>query len=348
MQGQTSQRQPPQQRKAVRKLTLWSLAGVLVLLLGLFSLISLRIGSAGYSLREIVEAIFGEGSPTVRNILIYLRLPRVIVAIIVGACLATAGALLQAVMRNPLADPGIIGVSAGAGTAATAIMLLWPNVSTSVPLFAFCGSLLTCGLIYIMAYDGTMNPVRIVLAGIAINTVLGGFNALLQIMYSDSLSGVLAFLNGSIAASTWSAVRLILAYGVPCLALSFLTIRGANALQLGDEMAVNLGFNVTLTRILISALAAFLSASTVATVGIIGFIGLVVPHIGRIIIGSDYRRLLPISMLMGGLIALVADTVGRVLIEGMELPLGIVMAVAGGPFFLYLLRSHSHGKICRK
>ncbi|MBY0584240.1 iron ABC transporter permease [Murdochiella sp. Marseille-P8839] len=330
-------------RKEISRLGAWAFGALLLMILVFLSLLSLRIGSAGYSLQEIVDALFGNGSQTVRNILIHLRLPRVIVAIIVGACLATAGALLQAVMRNPLADPGIIGVSAGAGTAATAIMLLFPNLTTSVPIFAFAGSLLSCVLIYLMAYDGTMNPVRIVLAGVAINTVLGGFNALLQMLYSDSLSGVLSFLNGSIAASTWSKVRLILFYGLPCLCLSFLTIRGANALQLGDEMATNLGFPVTITRILISALAAFLSAATVAVVGLIGFVGLVVPHISRIIVGSDYRRLLPIGMIMGAVTALAADTIGRVAIQGMELPLGIVMSVAGGPFFLYLLKSR--GKV---
>lgn len=319
----------------------WGFAGILLGILALLALLSLRIGSAGYSLDEIVRALFGNGSVTVRNILLHLRLPRVIVAMVVGACLATAGSLLQAVMRNPLADPGIIGVSAGAGMAATAIMLLCADLSLSIPFFAFIGSLTACALIYIMAYDGGLSPVRIILAGVAINTVLGGFNALLQLLYSDSLTGVLSFLTGSIAASTWSNVRLILAYGIPCLLLSFLTIRGANALQLGDEMATNLGFPITLTRILISALAAFLAAATVAAVGIIGFVGLVVPHITRILVGSDYRRLLPIGMILGAVVALAADTVGRVLISGMELPLGIVMAVAGGPFFLYLLKTKS-------
>ncbi|MDO5738008.1 MAG: iron ABC transporter permease [Eubacteriales bacterium] len=318
---------------------------ILLLVLCLIALLSLTVGSAGYSLAEILDALFRDGSQTVRDILLHLRFPRIIVAMVVGACLATAGALLQAVMRNPLADPGIIGVSAGAGTAATTILLLFPNAARVVPMAAFIGAMVTCVLIYILAYDGGISPLRIVLAGVAINTVLGGYNAMLRLLYSDSLSSVMAFMNGSLAAKSWSHVKLILAYGIVGLVLSFLTVRGANALQLGDEMACNLGFNVSLTRILLSALAAYLAASTVAVVGMIGFIGLVVPHISRMFVGSDYRRLLPTSMLLGAVVALGGDTLGRVLIKGLELPLGIIMAVLGGPFFLYMLRRK--GKVRR-
>ncbi|MDO5734040.1 MAG: iron ABC transporter permease [Eubacteriales bacterium] len=310
----------------------------LILILCLIALLSLTVGSAGYSLREIFNGLMDESSTTVRDIIFHLRLPRIIVAVVVGACLATAGALLQAVMRNPLADPGIIGVSAGAGTAATTILLLFPNAAKVVPLAAFVGAMLTCILIYILAYDGGISPLRIVLAGVAINTVLGGYNSMLRLLYSDSLSSVMAFMNGSLAAKSWSHVRLILAYGIVGLILSFLCVRGANALQLGDEMASNLGFRVSLTRILLSALAAYLAAATVSVVGMIGFIGLVVPHISRMLVGSDYRRLLPTSMLLGGVVALGGDTLGRVMIPGLELPLGIIMAVLGGPFFLYMLR----------
>lgn len=314
---------------------------ILLVLLAIIALGSLAVGSAGYSISEIVHSFFPGGDETAREILIYLRLPRVIIAIVVGACLATAGALLQAVMRNPLADPGIIGVSAGAGTAATTVMLIFPNIITSVPIFAFFGALVTCVLIYSLAYDHGISPVRIVLAGVAINTVLGGYNAMLQLLYSDSLQGVLGFLNGSLAAKSWSHVRLILLYGIISLILSFLCIKGANGLQLGDEMATNLGFNVTATRILLSALAAFLAAATVSVVGMIGFIGLVVPHITRMLVGSDYRRLLPTGMILGGVVALGGDTLGRILIRGIEMPLGVVMAVIGGPFFLYMLRRSS-------
>lgn len=319
---------------------------ILLIILGALAILSLAVGSAGYSVWEIIGGFLNKGPSTVRDIVFHLRLPRVLIAIIVGACLATAGALLQAVMRNPLADPGIIGVSSGAGTAATTILLIFPNFTAGVPLVAFAGAIGACVLIYILAYDGGISPLRIVLAGVAINTVLGGYNAMLQMIYSDSLSGVIAFMNGSLNGKTWPSFRLILAYGIIGLLLSFLCIRGANALQLGDEMATNLGFNVSLTRILLSALAAFLAASTVAVVGMIGFIGLIVPHISRMLVGSDYRKLLPTGMVLGAVVALGGDTVGRVVIKGLEFPLGIVMAVLGGPFFLYMLRRR--GKITSK
>lgn len=310
----------------------------LIVLLAILALASLAVGSAGYTIPQIVEGLFGRGSSTVSAIVIHLRLPRILIACLIGACLATSGALLQAVMRNPLADPGIIGVSSGAGTAATTILLLFPNAVSTVPLVAFLGAMLTCFFIYLLAYDGGISPLRIVLAGVAINTVLGGYNGMLQMIYSDSLSGVIAFLNGSLNAKVWSHFDIIAPYSLVGLVLSFLCIRGANALQLGDEMATNLGFKVSRTRILLSALAAFLAAATVAVVGMIGFIGLIVPHITRILVGSDYRRLLPTGMLLGAVVALAGDTIGRVAIPGIELPLGIVMAVLGGPFFLYMLR----------
>lgn len=311
---------------------------LLLIILIVLAFLSLAVGSAGYTLQEIIEGLFAKGSSTVRDIVIHLRLPRILIAVFVGACLASSGALLQAVMRNPLADPGIIGVSSGAGTAATTVLLIFPNAAAAVPLSAFVGALLTCALIYALAYDSGISPLRIVLAGVAINTVLGGYNAMLQMIYSDSLSGVIAFMNGSLNAKSWPQFRIILLYGSLGLILSFLCIRAANALQLGDEMAMNLGFDAAAARIMLSALAAFLAAATVSVVGMIGFIGLIVPHLARLMVGSDYRKLLPTGMLLGAVVALGGDTLGRVLIPGLELPLGIIMAVLGGPFFLYMLR----------
>ncbi len=318
---------------------LWGVQLILLLILVGLAILSLSVGSAGISGREIVEALLDPTPSTTRQIILQLRLPRLIVACLVGACLATAGALLQAVMQNPLADPGIIGVSSGAATTATVVMLLFPQMIQSVPLFAFGGAMLSCVLIYALAYEGGISPLRIVLAGVAVNTVLGGINALLQLLYSDSLSGVIAFLNGSLAARSWRHVQVLLTYGLPGLVLAFLGIRGANALQLGDEMASNLGFKTSRTRLFLSALGAFLAAVTVSAVGMVGFIGLVVPHVVRLLVGSDYRRLLPASILLGAVVALGADTLGRVLIPGMELPLGMIMSVLGGPFFLYLLKT---------
>ena len=311
---------------------------VLLILLAVLCLLSIAVGSAGYSIPEILDAVFREEKSPIKTIVVNLRLPRVILAILIGASLAAAGALLQSVMRNPLADPGTIGVSAGAGTAATTILLLFPNLTASVPLFAFGGAALACVLIYAMAWKEGVDPTRIILSGVAINSVLGAYNSLLQLMNSDSLEGVLAFMNGSLSGRSWYQVRLLAVYAAVGLVLAFLCIKSANALQLGDEMAKSLGVKVNGSRVLLSGVAAFLAASTVSVAGMIGFVGLVVPHIARILVGSDYKAMLPTSVVLGAVVLLAADTVGRTIVPGMEIPVGIVMAVCGGPFFLYLLR----------
>ena len=316
---------------------------VLLILLAVLCLLSIAVGSAGYSIPEILDAVFREEKSPIKTIVVNLRLPRIILAILVGASLAAAGALLQSVMRNPLADPGTIGVSAGAGTAATTILLLFPNLTASVPLFAFGGAALACVLIYTMAWKEGVDPTRIILSGVAINSVLGAYNSLLQLMNSDSLEGVLAFMNGSLSGRSWYQVRLLAVYAAVGLALAFLCIKSANALQLGDEMAKSLGVKVNGSRVLLSGVAAFLAATTVSVAGMIGFVGLVVPHIARILVGSDYKAMLPTSVVLGAVVLLAADTVGRTIVPGMEIPVGIVMAVCGGPFFLYLLRKR--GKV---
>ena len=324
--------------KQVSLLRVGTVLLALLVLLAAACLVSMAVGSAGYSVPEILRAIFSEEKSAIKTIVINLRLPRIILAILIGASLAAAGALLQSVMRNPLADPGTIGVSAGAGTAATTILLLFPNLTSSVPLFAFGGAALACVLIYMMAWKEGVDPTRIILSGVAINSVLGAYNSLLQLLNSDSLEGVLAFMNGSLSGRSWPQVRLLSIYASIGLVLAFLCIKSANALQLGDEMAKSLGVKVSGSRVLLSGVAAFLAASTVSVAGMIGFVGLVVPHISRLLVGSDYKAMLPTSVVLGALVLLVADTVGRTIVPGMEIPVGIVMAVCGGPFFLYLLR----------
>ncbi|MBR3293513.1 MAG: iron ABC transporter permease [Oscillospiraceae bacterium] len=321
---------------ALRIGTIWLILAALLVVL---SLVAINVGSAGYSVSEIVHALFSPEKSTVKVVVMNLRLPRLILALLIGASLSSAGAILQSVMRNPLADPGTIGVSAGAGTAATTILLLFPHMTNAVPLFAFAGAALACFLIYTMAWKNGVDPTRIILSGVAINSVLGAYNALLQMLHSDSLEGVLAFMNGSLSGRSWSHVRVLVIYASLGLLLSFFCIKSANTLQLGEEMAKSLGVKVSLTRVLLSAVSAFLAAATVSVAGMIGFVGLVVPHIARILVGSDYKQMLPTSMLLGAVVLLAADTVGRTIVPGMEIPVGIVMSVTGGPFFLYLLRN---------
>ena len=273
--------------------------------------LSIAIGSSGYPLSEVLRGLWDTEAGKIRIIVFNLRLPRAVLAIMVGACLSAAGAILQAVMRNPLADPGTIGVSAGAGAAAITILLLFPSLTYSVPLFAFGGAALACVLIYLLAWKDGVDPVRIILSGVAVNSVLGGYNSFLQLQNSDNLNGVLSFMNGSFSGGNWTQVRVMAVYAVIGLVLACFCIRNANALQLGDEMAKNLGIRVNASRIVLSGVSAFLAAATVSEVGMIGFVGLMV---------------------------LLADTVGRTIWPGTEIPVGVMMSVFGGPFFLYMLR----------
>ena len=311
---------------------------VLLVCLGLMFLVAVAVGSSRIPLSEVVNIILGRAEGTDAIIIRSLRIPRALVGVIVGACLSVAGVLLQAVMKNPLADPGSIGVSAGAGTAAIVILLVFPNMTAALPLFAFGGAALACVLIYFMAWSDGVDPVRIILSGVAVNAVLGGFNSFLQLQNSNNLSGVLAFMNGSLSGSIWKNVQIMGIYAAVGMFLAFLCIKNANALQLGDEMAKNLGVRVNLSRIVLSAVAAFLSAATVSQIGMIGFVGLVAPHIARMLVGSDYKVLMPTTMLTGSLMVLLADIVGRSIWPGTEIPVGVMMSVFGGPFFLYMLR----------
>ena len=305
-------------------------------------LMSISIGSVAFSISEVVDTLIGRGTDLSNNIIFNLRIPRVILNVLVGMNLAMSGALLQAVMRNPLADPGLTGVSSGGAFVAIIIMLMFPHLSGLVPFAAFLGAMATCILVYSLAWKGGgLNPLRVILAGVAVNSVLGSGTSLLSILYSDRIQGVLLWVNGSMAGKNMNHVSLLLPYSIIGLFLALLTIKQVNVLQLGDDMAKNLGYNPNTSRLLISAVAAFLAGISVAVVGIIGFVGLVVPHIARMVIGSDYKYLLPLSGIFGAILIVVADTFARTVFSPIELPVGILMAVIGGPFFLYLLRKRS-------
>lgn len=311
---------------------------VLVILVVLFS----TIGSVNLSLGEIISSIIHQDNSMVMTIVYKMRLPRNILAVLIGANLAVSGVLLQSVMKNPLADPGITGVSSGASVAAIIILLLMPQLSGALPLFAFVGGAIACALVFIMAWKNGLRPERIVLAGVAINTILGGFISLLSTLFSDRIQSAILWLNGSLATKTWSHVDMLFLYSLIGLGLSLFLIRSANVLQLGDESAKNLGFNVSRTRLVISAVAVFLAAISTAVVGIISFIGLIVPHIARLLMGSDHKYTIPFSMVLGAIVLLIADTLARTIGGSIEIPVGVITSIVGGPFFLYLLRKRGN------
>lgn len=316
--------------------------GISLILLIVLLVLLTTVGSVNLSFGEIISALINDDNKMVTTIVYKMRLPRNILAVLVGANLAVSGILLQSVMKNPLADPGITGVSTGASVAAIIILLVAPQFTSILPIAAFIGGAIACMLVFLMAYKNGLKPGRIVLAGVAINTILGGVISYLSTMYSDRIQSAMLWLNGSLATKTWADVEMLFVYSIVGLIVSLLLIRSANVLQLGDDAATNLGFNVNLTRLVISVVAVFLAATSTAVVGVISFVGLIVPHISRMLMGSDHKFTIPFSIILGSMVLLVADTLGRTIGGAVEIPVGVIMSIVGGPFFLYLLRKRGN------
>ena len=300
--------------------------------------LSLTKGSSMITMSQIVELLLNPGMDPQSQIIWNIRMPRTIVGALVGINLSLSGAMLQAIMRNPLADPHIIGISSGAGLAGVVIMILFPALEYLITPVAFVGAMLAAICIYILAWKNGIKPVRIILAGVAVSAFLSAGISGLMIFYSDRVHGALMWMVGGLAARSWPHVSIILPYAAIGLLLALASASYLNILQLGDEMARGLGVNVEVTRIVMTAIAALLAASAVSVVGLLGFVGLVVPHAARLLIGSDYRFLLPAAALLGVAIVTLSDTFARVIFAPIELPVGIIMAFLGAPFFLFLLR----------
>ena len=319
---------------------LWRMAVLLffALLVCVGAFLSLTKGSSQMTLQQIIAILLQPDEAPQSQIIWNIRMPRTIVGALVGVNLSLAGAILQAVMRNPLADPHIIGISSGAGLAGVAIMILYPEMEFLLTPVAFVGAMTAAVIIYILAWKNGIKPVRIILAGVAVSAFLGAGISGLMIFYSDRVHGALMWMVGGLAARSWPHAQIILPYAIIGVVLALLASPYLNVLQLGDEMARGLGVNVEVTRILCTALAALMAASSVSVVGLLGFVGLIVPHAARLLVGSDYRFLLPAAALLGAATVTLSDTFARVILAPVELPVGIIMAFLGAPFFLFLLR----------
>lgn len=304
------------------------------------AVIAIGLGSVTIKVPEILQTLLDSTSDSVNETIIWnIRLPRVLLAMIIGANIAISGAILQAVMGNPLADPGLTGVTSGAAVCVLIIMLAMPEYTQFIPIAAFVGGMAAATIVYALAWRRNgISPITIILAGVAVNALCGGVVGYLSIIYSDRLPSAVQWMNGSLAAKGNSVVAMVFPYAIVGWILSIFAIRKANVIRMGDQVAANLGENVHRIRILLSILAVFLAAISVAAIGMIGFVGLIVPHMARFLVGSNYKYLLPMSMALGALVLLVADTGGRTIFAPLEIPAGILMAVIGGPYFLYLMR----------
>ena len=318
------------------------LIALLVLLIML--ILSMAIGSVFIPPLEVWRVLTGTASnETFRTILLDIRLPRTALIALVGAALAGSGATYQGLFRNPLADPYLIGVASGAGLGAIAAMSIqWPYTALgllTVPLAAFLCSLLTVYLVYTFARIGrTVPTANLILAGVAVSSFALSINSFLMLRSTGEVRRALSWLLGGVSLVGWNVTLALIPYLVVGMTMLVLTGYSLNLLQFGDDQATQMGLNVRRARIIIIVAASLVTAAAVSFAGIIGFVGLVVPHIVRIWWGVDYRRLIPLSILGGASFLLIADVLSRIVLAPEELPVGIVTALAGAPFFLWVLR----------
>lgn len=310
---------------------------VLAVALAFLFIISVNTGSIDVGMAQLFRGLFIEYDATVATIY-DLRLPRIMIAMIAGAALAVSGVLFQSVLKNPLADPGIIGISSGAGLAAVVATAFVPQLYYMIPIFGFLGGVIAFFLVYSLSWNQGLSPLRILLVGIAVEALFSGLSSAFNSMSGGSMSGVASIVEGNITMKTWADVYLLLLYVIPGLLLALFCITKCDLLLLEDKTAKSLGINVDRTRFFISLVAVLLAASATAIVGVVGFLGLLVPHIGRLLVGTKHRHLIPFSILLGAFIFLLADTVGRTIAYPYEISAAVVMAVVGGPAFIILLR----------
>ena len=304
---------------------------ILIISLILLFFLSINLGSIKVSFGELCRGLFIEYNEKVA-IIYDLRFPRIIIAMFAGAALSVSGVLFQAVMKNPLADPGIIGISSGASLAVLIVISFFPSAYFLSPIFAFIGGIISFILVYCFAWNKGLNPLRLILTGIAINAVFQGIIDGYESMTSSTI------MSNTISMKTWNDVHLLVWYVIIALVLAFLLSNRCNLLLLEDKTVRSLGVNVYFLRIFISFVAVFLASIATAIVGVISFIALIVPHVARLIVGSDYKILIPFSCLLGAFTLLLADTMGRLLFAPYEIPASIIMAIIGGPFLIILLR----------
>jgi iron complex transport system permease protein len=324
-------------------LSRWGLAVVLGLVLALAVVLGVRFGSVPVSTAAVLDVLRGGGSDVDRDIVLQLRLPRVALAILVGGGLAVAGATFQALLRNPLAEPYILGISGGASVAAVLVLALgWAAAGSWVlPLAAFAGALLAITLVFRVATaTGRAMDVRVLLlAGVVVAAFFSACIAfILSVSPARTVQSAVLWIMGSLAAASWQSVVIAAAYTLPASLLLVALARSLNLMAIGEETAHYLGADVEGVKRVALSVAALITAAGVAVAGVIGFVGLVVPHAVRLLVGSDHRALLPLSFLAGSAFLTSADLVARLALSPTEIPIGVITAFVGVPFFLVLLR----------
>ncbi|HIW38000.1 MAG TPA: iron ABC transporter permease [Candidatus Jeotgalicoccus stercoravium] len=317
---------------------------ILLVLLIIIFLLSLNTGLIKIDPLTVINTFLGNGSEQDELLLLEFRLPRIVIAVLIGMGLAVSGTVLQGVVKNPLADPGIIGINAGAGLAVMIFVIYFStelgNSVFIMPIVAFIGAGITAVVIYAFSYkkDEGVSPIRLILVGVA---VAAGISALMIVLTlridPESYSFVATWLAGSIWGTSWNFVLALLPWLVILIPFVYFKSRVLDVMNLGDATAVSLGMNLERERRWLLAAAVALAAASVSVSGAIGFVGLIAPHMTRRLVGETHKYVIPIAALIGAVLVLTADTLGRLILQPAEIPTGVVVAIIGAPYFLYLL-----------
>ena len=319
------------------------LTSLLLVLLGAGCVFSLGVGTAPISPGEVWHAISDADAARATDVIVRdIRLPRVILAVLIGAALGVAGTAMQGFFQNPMADPYIVGVSSGASFGATLGMVLhldfWVGGFSATPIMAFAGALGTTFLVYALSLRGGRVPVvLLLLIGVAVGALAAAGTSFLMILGNEDTRLVLFWLLGSLSSRRWDHVQMIIPYFLVGVTVIWIYARDLNVLLLGEETAQQTGVDVEQVKRIILSASALLAAAAVSVSGIIGFVGLIVPHLMRVITGPDHRKLIPLSALSGALLMVLADLVARTVISPSEIPIGIITSVLGCPLFLFLI-----------
>lgn len=321
--------------KPTRTITLLSLLSASLLL----SLVSLSLGSIRVPLPEVIQSLFGGGEQQFAMIIMQFRLPRVLAALLVGTALAVAGALLQGIIRNPLASPDVLGVTGGASVSVVAFMTLAAGMSIHlIPFVAIAGAGITAALNYVLAWRRGVSPYRLVMIGIGISTATAALTTFLLISGPAYLAPqVLNWTTGSLYGTNWTYIGMLWPWIALFLPLALLFARELDVQALGEETALGLGSRLQRSRLLMLAISVALAGAAVGVAGSLSFIGLIAPHMARRLVGHSYRAVLPAAALCGAILLLAADLAGRLLFQPLDIPAGVFTAGIGAPFFMYLL-----------
>jgi iron complex transport system permease protein len=320
------------------------LLGGLFLLILLTIIIAMGIGSSSLSYNRLIPTLIGQGTFTEEFVFYSIRLPRIMITLLAGMALALSGSILQGITRNDLADPGIVGINSGAGVAIAVFFLFFPievgSFAYVLPLVAFIGAFITAALIYFFSYrrNTGLNPVRLVLVGVGFSMALSGVMiVLISSAERTKVNFISKWLAGNIWGTDWPFIWAILPWLVILIPFTLYKANHLNILELNEPVAIGVGLSLEKERIVFLITAIALAASAVSVTGGITFIGLMAPHIAKALVGSRNQLLIPIAILMGGWLLLLADTIGRNIVDPDGIPAGIVVALIGAPYFIYLL-----------